>query len=255
MLNSIPWLLNAFVLCSLTRSLTEVLCFAAGSSLNTPSSSQLKLHLESPLRSSSYPPKSFVPYKNVRSWKIRGGQLPDEPNGFELSSSSDSTTVEEFENNVESEFEAIGVNGQDGNFTASVEHEPAVIPLEDIEHANTAEKIIDPTVMTEQSNVKQEQLQSSTTEIHGESIIQKEEYTESTIGRWPCGDELDKKLIKIALPCIANFAINPLVGAVDLFWINRMKNTLAVAGQAAANQIFTSSFWLFSFLPSGKSPV
>ena len=70
------------------------------------------------------------------------------------------------------------------------------------------------------------------------------------IKRWPCYDELDKKLIKIALPCIANFAINPLVGAVDLFWINRMGNTLAVAGQAAANQIFSSAFWLTSFLPS-----
>lgn len=70
--------------------------------------------------------------------------------------------------------------------------------------------------------------------------------------KWPCGDVLDKQLIKIALPCIANFAINPLVGAVDLFWINRMGNTLAVAGQAAANQIFSSSFWLTSFLPSGE---
>lgn len=66
----------------------------------------------------------------------------------------------------------------------------------------------------------------------------------------PAFDELDRKIIKIALPCIANFAITPLVGAVDLFWINRMGNTLAVAGQAAANQIFSSFFWLASFLPS-----
>jgi len=76
------------------------------------------------------------------------------------------------------------------------------------------------------------------------------EATTVQIKNWPCGDALDKKLIKIALPCIANFAITPLVGAVDLFWINRMGNTLAVAGQAAANQIFTSAFWLTSFLPS-----
>jgi len=74
--------------------------------------------------------------------------------------------------------------------------------------------------------------------------------TKELVKAWPCGDALDKKLIKIALPCIANFAINPLVGAVDLFWINRMGNTLAVAGQAAANQIFSSAFWLTSFLPS-----
>ena len=68
---------------------------------------------------------------------------------------------------------------------------------------------------------------------------------------WPSFDELDRRLIKIALPCIANFAINPLIGAVDLFWVNRMGNALAVAGQAAANQVFSSSFWLMSFLPSG----
>ena len=71
-------------------------------------------------------------------------------------------------------------------------------------------------------------------------------------GIWPCFDELDSKLIKIALPVIANFAISPLIGAVDLFWINRMGNALAVAGQAAANQVFNSAFWLASFLPSGE---
>ena len=67
---------------------------------------------------------------------------------------------------------------------------------------------------------------------------------------WPRMDELDKRMIKIALPCIANFAINPLIGAVDLFWVNRMGNALAVAGQAAANQVFSSAFWIVSVLPS-----
>jgi hypothetical protein len=67
-------------------------------------------------------------------------------------------------------------------------------------------------------------------------------------GVWPCFDELDSKLIKIALPVIANFAINPLIGAVDLFWINRMGNALAVAGQSAANQVCTllQVYWLFT---------
>lgn len=69
-------------------------------------------------------------------------------------------------------------------------------------------------------------------------------------GRWPCYDALDRRLIKIALPIIANFAISPLIGAVDLFWVNLTKNPLAVAGQAAANQVFGSVFWLTSFLPN-----
>ena len=69
-------------------------------------------------------------------------------------------------------------------------------------------------------------------------------------GIWPRFDELDSRLIKISIPVIANFAINPLIGAVDLFWVNRMGNALAVAGQAAANQVFNSAFWITSFLPS-----
>lgn len=72
---------------------------------------------------------------------------------------------------------------------------------------------------------------------------------------WPCFDQLDKDLIKISLPVIGNFAINPLIGAVDLFWVNRMGNALAVAGQAAANQVFSSAFWFTSFLPSGMYHV
>ena len=74
----------------------------------------------------------------------------------------------------------------------------------------------------------------------------------SAVKKWPCRDELDKQLVKIAVPCILNFAIAPLVGAVDLFWVNQMGNPLAVAGQAAANQVFNSVFWLASFLPSGE---
>ena len=75
---------------------------------------------------------------------------------------------------------------------------------------------------------------------------------DESLSMWPQFDDLDKRMIKIALPCIANFAINPLIGAVDLFWVNRMGNALAVAGQAAANQVFSSAFWVVSFLPSGK---
>jgi multidrug resistance protein, MATE family len=69
-------------------------------------------------------------------------------------------------------------------------------------------------------------------------------------GLWPCNDKMDKELIKISLPVIGNYAISPLIGAVDLFWVNRMGNALAVAGQSASNQVFSSAFWFVSFLPS-----
>ncbi|KAK3258307.1 hypothetical protein CYMTET_32643 [Cymbomonas tetramitiformis] len=49
--------------------------------------------------------------------------------------------------------------------------------------------------------------------------------------------------------------ILPLVGAVDTFWVGRMENALALAGQAAANQIFSSAFWVIAFLPSVVAPV
>lgn len=52
----------------------------------------------------------------------------------------------------------------------------------------------------------------------------------NSVSRWPSNDALDKRIYKIALPCIANFAINPLIGAVDLFWVGRMGNALAIAG-------------------------
>ena len=87
----------------------------------------------------------------------------------------------------------------------------------------------------------------STTKPHETSALDEDE----VVSMWPKMDELDKRMMKIALPCIANFAINPLIGAVDLFWVNRMGNALAVAGQAAANQVFSSAFWIVSVLPSG----
>lgn len=65
------------------------------------------------------------------------------------------------------------------------------------------------------------------------SIKGRSGFTQDIPGMWPCMDALDQRLIKIALPVIANFAINPLIGAVDLFWVNRMGNALAVAGVSA----------------------
>ena len=71
----------------------------------------------------------------------------------------------------------------------------------------------------------------------------------------PCGDELDKRIVTLAIPAVANFLILPLVGAVDTFWVGRMGNALSLAGQGAANQVFSSSFWIISFLPSVVTPL
>ena len=56
--------------------------------------------------------------------------------------------------------------------------------------------------------------------------------TDSSINRnvdntktWPCGDELDKRIYKLALPAMLNLAILPLVGAADVNKINTNINT------------------------------
>jgi Na+-driven multidrug efflux pump len=54
---------------------------------------------------------------------------------------------------------------------------------------------------------------------------------------WVLGDALDKRILQLALPAILNNMIIPLVGAADTFWVGRMKNALALAGQGAANQV------------------
>jgi len=71
----------------------------------------------------------------------------------------------------------------------------------------------------------------------------------------PCGDTLDKDVLRLWLPATVNFAILPLCGAVDLFWVGQMGNTIALAAMGAANQIFSSAFWIISFLPSLVSPL
>jgi Na+-driven multidrug efflux pump len=71
----------------------------------------------------------------------------------------------------------------------------------------------------------------------------------------PCNDLLDKRIVKLALPAVVNFMILPLVGAVDTYWVGRMGNALSLAGQGAANQVFSSSFWIISFLPSVVTPL
>ena len=54
---------------------------------------------------------------------------------------------------------------------------------------------------------------------------------------WPSNDALDRRILALAVPAILNFAILPLVGAVDTFFVGRMKEALALAGQSASNQV------------------
>ena len=85
--------------------------------------------------------------------------------------------------------------------------------------------------------------------------------TPTPLSRWraalPRGpkDELDRRVLGVALPSIANLAVIPLVGAVDTFWVGRMGDALALAGQGAANQCFSSVFFLIAFIPTITAPL
>jgi len=85
-------------------------------------------------------------------------------------------------------------------------------------------------------------------ENEGMQYLKNVNITVKSAKRFPRLDALDKHLTKIAIPLIISTAVTPIVGAVDLFWVNRMGNPLAVAGQAAANQVFNTAFYLTSFL-------
>ena len=71
----------------------------------------------------------------------------------------------------------------------------------------------------------------------------------------PRGDELDREVVSVAAPSIANLAVVPIVGAVDTFWIGRMGSALALAGQGAANQVFFSAYFLIAFIPTITAPL
>ena len=71
----------------------------------------------------------------------------------------------------------------------------------------------------------------------------------------PKRDDIDREIMGMALPSIANFAVIPLVGAVDTMWVGRMGSALALAGQGAAGQCFFSTYFLIAFIPTITAPL
>ena len=67
--------------------------------------------------------------------------------------------------------------------------------------------------------------------------------------------DIDKMVLSTALPSMANLAVVPLVNSVDTFWVGRMGIALALAGQAAANNVFFTLFFLVAFLPTITAPL
>lgn len=79
---------------------------------------------------------------------------------------------------------------------------------------------------------------------------------DSTTTTSPDADDRNEpiSIIRTALPSMLNLAVVPLVNAVDTFYVGRLGNALALAGQAAANQAFFTLFFLVSYLPTITAP-
>ena len=74
-------------------------------------------------------------------------------------------------------------------------------------------------------------------------------------GALPRGDALDGTIVKLAVPAVLNFVILPLVGTVDTLWVGRLGDPQALAALGAANQVFSSVFFIVSFIPSVVTPL
>ncbi|KAL7441574.1 hypothetical protein ACHAXH_010007 [Discostella pseudostelligera] len=68
-------------------------------------------------------------------------------------------------------------------------------------------------------------------------------------------DELDRRILSMAIPTMLNFMVVPLVNAVDTFYVGQLADPLALAAQAAANQCFFSIYFMAAFLPTITSPL
>lgn len=69
------------------------------------------------------------------------------------------------------------------------------------------------------------------------------------------GDSLDSLIVKTSFPIVMNLMVVPLVNSVDTFWVGRLGQAKALAGQAAANQACFTLFFLIAFLPNMTAPL
>ena len=74
-------------------------------------------------------------------------------------------------------------------------------------------------------------------------------------GRGGRPDELDARIMSVAVPSMLNLMVVPLVNAVDTLYVGRLADPLALAAQSAANQCFFSIYFMAAFLPTITAPL
>ena len=65
----------------------------------------------------------------------------------------------------------------------------------------------------------------------------------------------NKEIFDLTKGTLVNFIMNPLIGAVDTYWIAKLNNDAILAGQGTSDRIFNSIFMIASFTPTVIIPI
>tara|TARA_B100001996_G_scaffold234235_1_gene180809 strand:+ start:1034 stop:2365 length:1332 start_codon:yes stop_codon:yes gene_type:complete len=65
----------------------------------------------------------------------------------------------------------------------------------------------------------------------------------------------NKEILNLTQGTVVNFIMNPLIGAVDTYWISKLNNDAILAGQGSSDRIFNSLFMIASFTPNVIIPL
>tara|TARA_Y100000389_G_scaffold196556_1_gene229673 strand:+ start:3708 stop:5045 length:1338 start_codon:yes stop_codon:yes gene_type:complete len=65
----------------------------------------------------------------------------------------------------------------------------------------------------------------------------------------------NKEIVILTKSTVLNYVMNPLIGAVDTFWISKLNNNAMLAGQGTSDWIFNSVYMISSFAPNVIIPI
>tara|TARA_Y100000991_G_C21972643_1_gene350307 strand:- start:1379 stop:2758 length:1380 start_codon:yes stop_codon:yes gene_type:complete len=73
--------------------------------------------------------------------------------------------------------------------------------------------------------------------------------------RDPLIKQIDNNIVKITKPATMNFIMNPIVGLVDGYWVNKYGDSTQLAGQASSEQLFNLYYTFLAFAPQVLTPI
>ena len=75
-----------------------------------------------------------------------------------------------------------------------------------------------------------------------------------TLGKFAFS-QIDIDILKLSQASICNYAMTPLIGTIDTYWISRLKDPSILAGQGSADRLFNSIYSILSIAPSIITPL